>query len=447
MLNASTEIPAAPRVNPRQPQARDVKQPPDSFSSLVGDDAAAKSDASRARPARDTEAARSSSDKTPAPQQAGDKPVKAEDKADEEIAIQPAPVQTAPVAAIVEPTLLIAAAAAAPAEPVAVAVPVVAASSPAAAVTAAPAPLAIAATGIATAKAATTKGTDATAATDADQTAAEAAPPAGEVVAPPATHGEPKPAATEPLAVKVATGFAVTAKPPESAQPDTSAKTGVKAEAKTETKTGDATPPDAAIADDMKPPPLHTAVAHDQRPASTPSADANANGQPSVLPQPAPHTAAAVSPVAQLTATVATAAPVPLNGLAVELASRAQSGASRFDIRLDPAELGRIDVRIDIDRHGQVTSHLTVEKPETLAMLRQDSPQLQRALNEAGLKTADGALQFTLGDQSQPRQHADRGEQQAQRFIIRDDETVAPTMPVRGYGRMPAARSGVDISV
>ena len=76
---------------------------------------------------------------------------------------------------------------------------------------------------------------------------------------------------------------------------------------------------------------------------------------------------------------------VPLSGLALEIAASAQSGKSRFEIRLDPAELGRIDVRIDVDRNGQVTSHLTVERPETLSMLRQDAPQLQRALEDAGL--------------------------------------------------------------
>ena len=71
--------------------------------------------------------------------------------------------------------------------------------------------------------------------------------------------------------------------------------------------------------------------------------------------------------------TAATDAAVPLSGLAVEIAASAQSGKSRFEIRLDPAELGRIDVRIDVDRNGQVTSHLMVEKPETLSMLRQDA--------------------------------------------------------------------------
>ena len=91
---------------------------------------------------------------------------------------------------------------------------------------------------------------------------------------------------------------------------------------------------------------------------------------------------------------------MPLSGLAVEIAASAQSGKSRFEIRLDPADLGRIDVRIDVDRNGQVTSHLTVEKPETLSMLRQDAPQLQRALDNAGFKTGDGGLQFSLRDQS-----------------------------------------------
>ena len=89
----------------------------------------------------------------------------------------------------------------------------------------------------------------------------------------------------------------------------------------------------------------------------------------------------------------------------MEIAASAKSGKTRFEIRLDPAELGRIDVRIDIDRHGQMTSHLTVERPETLSMLRQDANQLQRALDNAGLSTGNGGLQFSLRDQSSQGQN------------------------------------------
>ncbi len=151
----------------------------------------------------------------------------------------------------------------------------------------------------------------------------------------------------------------------------------------------------------------------------------------------------------QLTAALATNVPVAVQDLAVTIAARANAGASRFDIRLDPAELGRIDVRIEVDRHGQVTSHLTVEKPETLAMLRQDQTQLQRALDNAGLKTGDSGLQFSLRDQSSSGQ---QGQQQdssrhAQRLVIKDED-LPPAMPAgRSYGRMLGASGGVDIKI
>jgi flagellar hook-length control protein FliK len=164
--------------------------------------------------------------------------------------------------------------------------------------------------------------------------------------------------------------------------------------------------------------------------------------------QPHAQSAATVPAAAQLSVTAATSAMVPLNGLALQIAVTAQSGNSRFEIRLDPAELGRIDVRIDVDRHGQLTSHLTVEKPETLAMLRQDAPQLQRALDNAGFKTGDGGLQFSLRDQSSSGQNSgNEAGRNAQRLIISEDDGVPAAVAGRSYGRMPGSGSGVDIRV
>jgi flagellar hook-length control protein FliK len=166
------------------------------------------------------------------------------------------------------------------------------------------------------------------------------------------------------------------------------------------------------------------------------------------IQQPMQSTAAPAPAAAQLTVTAATAAVVPLNGLALQIAVSAQSGKSRFEIRLDPAELGRIDVRIDVDRHGQVTSHLAVEKPETLAMLRQDAPQLQRALDNAGFKTGDGGLQFSLRDQSSSGQNTgDEAGRNAQRLIIGEDDSIPASVAGRTYGRMSGSGSGVDIRV
>jgi flagellar hook-length control protein FliK len=159
-------------------------------------------------------------------------------------------------------------------------------------------------------------------------------------------------------------------------------------------------------------------------------------------------TTTATTSANSLTATAATGAAVPLSGLAVQIAASVKSGKSSFEIRLDPAELGRIDVRIDIDSNGQVTSHLTVEKPETLSMLRQDAPQLQRALDDAGLKTGNNGLQFSLRDQSSSGQNSGGDtSRNAQRLVISDDDTMPAGAAGRTYGRSLGSSSGVDIRV
>jgi len=105
-------------------------------------------------------------------------------------------------------------------------------------------------------------------------------------------------------------------------------------------------------------------------------------------------------------------------------------------------------VRIDLDRHGQIVSHLTVEKPETLAMLRQDAPQLQRALDNAGFKTGDNGLQFSLRDQSSSGQHGgNEPGGPVHRLIISEDDVVPVTIAGRTYGRIPGSGGGVDIRV
>jgi chemotaxis protein MotD len=172
-----------------------------------------------------------------------------------------------------------------------------------------------------------------------------------------------------------------------------------------------------------------------------------ANNQPQSLQLNTPNIAAL--PAQHLTAAVLTAdAPVPLDGLAADIALRAAGGNSRFEIRLDPAELGRIDVRLDVDKHGQVTSHLTVERPATLDMLRRDAPQLQQALEDAGLKTGDSGLQFSLRDQSSSGQQNDNGSgHQSQRLVITEENAVPTQVAGRSYGRMLGSSGGVDIRV
>lgn len=90
---------------------------------------------------------------------------------------------------------------------------------------------------------------------------------------------------------------------------------------------------------------------------------------------------------------------VPVSALAVHIAQQFKNGARRFNIRLDPPELGRIDVRLDVSRDGQVSTHLVVERSETLDLLQRDARQLERALQDAGLDTSKDDMKFSLKDQ------------------------------------------------
>ena len=98
--------------------------------------------------------------------------------------------------------------------------------------------------------------------------------------------------------------------------------------------------------------------------------------------------------------------PAPdLHQFAVEVAARTQSGAKQFDIRLDPPELGRVEVRLSIDAAGKAEAHLTADQPQTLDLLQKDASALARALRDAGLNLGQDALAFSLRNQQQQAGH------------------------------------------
>jgi flagellar hook-length control protein FliK len=114
----------------------------------------------------------------------------------------------------------------------------------------------------------------------------------------------------------------------------------------------------------------------------------------------APHAAAAgLSTSVQINAPAAGAVP-DLGSLAIAVAARSQSGARQFDIRLDPPELGRVDVRLSIDASGKTQAHMTADQPETLNLLQKDSGTLTQALRDAGLDVSQNGLNFSLRGQT-----------------------------------------------
>ena len=130
---------------------------------------------------------------------------------------------------------------------------------------------------------------------------------------------------------------------------------------------------------------------------------------------------AAISPAAAPQASIApvsspaAAAPEPVSArpgeighqLGVEIARSSQDGRNDLTIRLDPVELGKIQVRIQFDDQGNLRAHVSAESNVALEMLRRDSGDLAKALNDAGIRTDSQSFQFEGRGQSR-EQHGQR---------------------------------------
>jgi flagellar hook-length control protein FliK len=174
--------------------------------------------------------------------------------------------------------------------------------------------------------------------------------------------------------------------------------------------------------------------------------------QPLTVTTPAPQTAAAspasvaAAPTAQ---PAAQPAAVPLAGVAIEIAGKALAGKNHFSIRLDPPELGRIEVHLDVHRDGRVTSHLVADRKDTLDLFRRDAAGLERALQDAGLKTSDNGLQFSLRDQQNAWQQQQQQQQPKNANSVRlvaDDRLPAIDATQTGV-RLSYRSGGLDIRV
>ena len=130
--------------------------------------------------------------------------------------------------------------------------------------------------------------------------------------------------------------------------------------------------------------------------------------------------------------------------IAFELVRQVNDGNSRFQMRLDPPEMGRIDVRLDIDAAGNVNGRLIVEKAETLDLMQRDQRALEKALQQAGLDGAKTNLEFSLKQNSSGQQGRD--DQNGQPFFGGDVSAVEdiPAPTVNLY-RASLSAGGVNI--
>lgn len=80
----------------------------------------------------------------------------------------------------------------------------------------------------------------------------------------------------------------------------------------------------------------------------------------------------------------------------VNITRAVKAGDQEFALRLDPAELGRVTVKLKFGQDGLVRANVLVERPETMELLQREMRGLERAIEAGGSKTEEGGISFSL---------------------------------------------------
>lgn len=187
--------------------------------------------------------------------------------------------------------------------------------------------------------------------------------------------------------------------------------------------------------------------------------NAGQSGQQQVAPMSAtgntPATQATQQAAAQTTARHLNTYVPAGEQVAVQIKKGVAEGVDKISIKLDPGNLGKVEIKLEIGHDGRLTAIVAADKPETLQLLQQDVKNLEQSLRDSGLKTDQQSLSFTLRDQGQGndgrdgqgggygRQRGRGGDEYADAGMNTDPAQLAAA----NAQRAAAARGGLDIKI
>jgi flagellar hook-length control protein FliK len=93
-----------------------------------------------------------------------------------------------------------------------------------------------------------------------------------------------------------------------------------------------------------------------------------------------------------------------VEGVSVLMTRATKNQVNEFIIRMDPPELGRIDVQMKMHEDGTVQAVIASDNPNTHDLLRREASTIERALNESGFRTGNDGLSFNLKQQNSEQQ-------------------------------------------
>lgn len=130
-----------------------------------------------------------------------------------------------------------------------------------------------------------------------------------------------------------------------------------------------------------------------------------------------------------------------------EIIRRFDGGNTSFELRLDPAEMGRVEVRMEVTRDNRVTAVITADNPQALTELARNARELEQQLQSAGLQLSENGLSFDLrqGGQGSESEQANVNGRGGAGEAISAEQQQAPVARPIGYERWRGVR--VDMMV
>ncbi|MBV1889252.1 MAG: flagellar hook-length control protein FliK, partial [Proteobacteria bacterium] len=135
----------------------------------------------------------------------------------------------------------------------------------------------------------------------------------------------------------------------------------------------------------------------------------------------------------------------PAEQIATQITTAAKDGANQIKVQLHPADLGRVDIKLEMGHDGRIMAVITADNADSLDLLQQDSKQLEKALQDAGFDTGSDSLSFSLnqGDEQDGQENGSGDGTTVANAESDDDLNIDPALTANTN----SGASGLDIQV
>lgn len=188
------------------------------------------------------------------------------------------------------------------------------------------------------------------------------------------------------------------------------------------------------------------AIEAEAAPAHEPAAPAS---------QSAPAEPSVATPLqAQAQAPVVRGSPETVANLAAQILKKLDGRSTRFNVELTPAGLGRVDVSVEINAHGRISTSMAFDNPQAAAEVKARSADLQQALESAGFDMS-GGMNFDVAGQQNRQGQGFAGSDDQQRgagfrgraFQAALDTAGEADSQTGGLNLRQGLRSAVDVRI